>query len=135
MLHMTRVAFGCTDAADIPGRQAAFTVALADGRRAVLLSTRYGPTRAAEMAGGSLYWIIRHRLVARQALLGFEPLEGRTAILLAPDVVPVLATGRRAHQGWRYLAAEDAPPDLADAGDAASLPPAMAAELAALRLI
>lgn len=43
---------------------------------------------------------------------------------------------RRAHQGWRYLAEEDAPPDLGD-GDVAGevLPLKLASELARLGLV
>ncbi|QMW22871.1 DUF1489 family protein [Sandaracinobacteroides saxicola] len=133
MLHMSRVAFGCTEWTEIAERQAQFAGRGPDG--AVILTTRNGPTRAAEMAGGSLFWIIKHRIVARQALVGFRPLDGATAILLHPPVIPTLASARRSHQGWRYLTPEDAPPDLADAGDAAALPPELAAKLGALDLI
>ncbi len=101
------------------------------------ITTRYGPKRADEMLGGSLYWIIAHKLVARQLIAGFGEADGgRVAIRLALPLVPVLPVARRAHQGWRYLAATDAPPDLDSAmasGDA--LPPAMMADLAALGLI
>jgi hypothetical protein len=50
--------------------------------------------------------------------------------------VPVRAYPRPAHQGWRYLAGADAPPDF-DANDAdlGALPAALANELAALQLI
>lgn len=132
-LHMSRVAFGCAAWEEIAGRQRAFAGRHADGH--VVLATRNGPTRRAEMADGSLFWIIKHRIVARQALRGFEPHERGTAILLDPAVVPVLAVPRRSHQGWRYLVAADSPPDLADAGDAAALPPELAAALAGLALL
>ena len=42
---------------------------------------------------------------------------------------------RRAHQGWRYLAAEDAPPLLDSASGVADLPPELARELSNLALI
>jgi hypothetical protein len=84
----------------------------------MFMTTRYRPKRADEMAGGSLYWIIKHQLVARANLIGFEEAEGgRTNIIVEARVIPVIPTPRRAHQGWRYLPPEDAPADLAD-GDA-----------------
>lgn len=77
----------------------------------------------------------------RQRLLGFE--EGTKAdgsrcclILLDPALVPVRPVPRRAFQGWRYLDAADAPPDLGKGGkDVASLPPKMRRDLAELGLL
>jgi hypothetical protein len=104
----------------------------------VPLVTRFMPKRADELVGGSLYWSIKHRIVARQTLLGFAAREEdkRTVISLDPDLVPTRAWPKRAHQGWRYLAASDAPQDLAGGEDGiGELPPPLAAALAAVALI
>ncbi|HYD36377.1 MAG TPA: DUF1489 family protein, partial [Allosphingosinicella sp.] len=88
--------------------------------------------------GGSIYWIVKHRIAARQTIIGFAEREQdrRTIIRLDPSLVPVRALPRRAHQGWRYLAAEDAPLDLAgDDSGLAELPPELSARLASLALI
>lgn len=100
------------------------------------------PKRQTElMDGGSLYWVIKGVIQARQLLAGFE--EGHKAdgsrsclILLDPKLVPVRPVPRRAFQGWRYLDADDAPADLgrADKG-AAAMPPKMRRELAELGLL
>lgn len=103
----------------------------------ILMTTRYRPKRHEEIIGGSLYWIIKHQLVARANLIGFEDAEGgRTDIVLEARVIPVVPMPRRAHQGWRYLAAEDTPPDLAN-GDAGieQLPGDMIAALAQAGLV
>jgi hypothetical protein len=102
------------------------------------MTTRYLPKRHAEMIGGSLYWIIEHALVARSEIIGFEQRseDGRWTIRLAPKLVLVHPKAKRAHQGWRYLADKDAPPDLAEgevAGDA--LPVRMVRELSKLGLV
>ncbi len=136
MLHLTKVAVGCADVEALAARHAERS---ADDGLAWCL-TRYMPTRSRELAGGSLFWIIRHTLVARQAIAGFAMVETewgtKCRIALEPAPVPVLATPRRAHQGWRYLAADDAPRDLADAGgDLAAVPPAMMRELQSLWLV
>jgi hypothetical protein len=133
MLHMTRVAFGCSSLADL----AASIDSRSSGGR-VFLTTRYIPKRASEIAGGgSLYWIIKHQLVARADVIGFEPDgQGRHHIILAAKVIPVATMPRRAHQGWRYLEPTDAPRDLMDGdikGD--ELPPELIGELAGLSLL
>ncbi|ARS26998.1 DUF1489 domain-containing protein [Sphingomonas sp. KC8] len=132
MLHMTKVAVGCSSLDILRDRIGAHA---ANGTAAI--HTRYRPTRADEMVGGSLYWIIAHRLVARQTILGFEEAEGgRCVIRVDARLVPVRARPKRAHQGWRYLAAADAPDDF-DGGDAdvSAMPKAMIDELSALSLI
>jgi hypothetical protein len=132
-LHMSKVAVGCASLDALQRRQQA---RLKDG--VVPVTTRFRPKRADELVGGSLYWIVKHRIAARQTILGFgeAPGERRTIIRLDPDLVPVRAQPKRAHQGWRYLAPGDAPPDFAGAGDGTELlPPNLAAQLAVLALI
>jgi hypothetical protein len=86
--------------------------------------TRMRPRRAGEvLAGGSLYWVIGGAVLARQAILGLEPVTdedgtARCAILLDPEIIRTEAQPRRPFQGWRYLAPGDAPPDLPDWGAA-----------------
>lgn len=100
------------------------------------MTTRYLPRRHEEMIGGSLYWIIDHAIVARSEILGFEQREdGRWTIRLAPRLILVQPRARRAHQGWRYLAEEEAPPDIENGtqeGDI--LPGSLVKELAKLGL-
>jgi hypothetical protein len=133
-LHMTKVAYGCASLDELTTRVAGRIAS--EGR--MFMTTRYIPKRHDEIAGqGSLFWIIKHQLIARAAILGFEQnAEGRWDIMLEPRVIPVRPLPRRAHQGWRYLAAADAPADLQDGeatGDA--MPPALIGELADLSLI
>ena len=85
--------------------------------------TRHAPKRAEELlAGGSLYWVIKGQIAARQRLIGFEDVideEGvkRCALLLAPEVIRTAPRPKRPFQGWRYLSAADAPADLSQSGD------------------
>lgn len=79
-----------------------------------LMTTRYLPKRHEEMKGGSLYWIHDHAIVARSPIMAFEQREdARWHIRLEPKLILVQAQYKRAHQGWRYLAEDKAPPDLA----------------------
>lgn len=131
-LHLTKVAFACDSVDFLRSRLEARAAA-----GGVALTTRYLPKRHAEIDGGSLFWVLKHQLVGRSPILGFGEAEGgRTAILLEPKLVLVQARPKRAHQGWRYLEAADAPPDLGDMeGGAAELPPSLIGELAGLGLL
>ncbi|MFN7177634.1 MAG: DUF1489 family protein, partial [Thermaurantiacus sp.] len=73
-LHLSRVAFGSRSLEDIARFRDMFAVTMVDGRRAGRITSRRTPRRADELQGGSLYWIIAHTLVARQTILGVEPL-------------------------------------------------------------
>lgn len=131
MLHITKVAVGCADLDSLDER---LRDRVADGESSIL--TRYRPTRHDELIGGSIYWIIKHQLVARSRIVGFAEAEGRWRVRLDPALVSVRVRPRRAHQGWRYLDDENAPPDLDGAiDDCAALPPALMGRLASLLLI
>jgi hypothetical protein len=103
--------------------------------------TRMWPKRAEDLlAGGSLYWVFKGAILARQRILRLDEVLGgdgiaRCAIVLDPEVVRTTAATRRPFQGWRYLKAEDAPRDLPKArkGDD-SLPPELDAMLAEIGL-
>lgn len=132
-LHLTKVAFGIATLDDFIGRWKA-----REGEPPYELGTRYLPKRWEAIAGhGSLFWVLRHQLVARSAIVGFGELPGgRTAIRLDPRLVLVEARPKRAHQGWRYLEPADAPRDLGTGGDGVgALPPDLIGRLAELALI
>jgi hypothetical protein len=132
-LNISKVAVGCGSLDALAARQRA---RLAGG--VVPIVTRFRPKRADELLGGSIYWIVKHRLTVRQAILGFAEREDdrRTIIRLDPELVPVRARPKRAHQGWRYLLAADAPPDLdGDDDGLLALPPLLSMKLAGLALI
>lgn len=136
MLHLTKIAVGCASVEALADRHR--DRAANEGQAYCL--TRFMPTPAAELTGGSLFWIIKHTLVARQAIVGFDMVETewgtKCRIALATVPVAVRATPRRAHQGWRYFAGNDAPRDLdASDGDVTAMPAGMVRELAALWLV
>ena len=103
--------------------------------------TRHAPRRAEELLdGGSMYWVIKGRVAARQRLIGFEKEtdeEGRKFcfIQLDPELVPTASRRHRAFRGWRYLKADDAPPDQPKRQGEEDFPPEMAAELRELGLL
>lgn len=130
-LHLTKVAVGCRDLDSLRRRMAA----RASGGE-VRIATRMRPRRSEELVGGCLYWIVAHRLIARQAILRFDDRpDGRIDIVCSSALEPVVPTHRRAHQGWRYLEEEKAGRSEADLSGVAELPPGLFGKLAALALV
>ena len=130
-LHLTKVAFACRDLDALKERIA---------RRAVgdevRIATRMRPKRAAELVGGNLYWIVKHRLIAGLEILRFEDREdGRIDIVCSAELRTVAPMPRRAHQGWRYLEEADAPSEHDDGSGIGTLPPQLYGRLAALALV
>ena len=133
-LHLTKIAYRAESPATLR-RWLEGEAAGANGE--ARLTTRYLPKRHQEMAGGSLYWIHQHAIIGRSPMLGFEQKpEGRWWIRLEPRLISVHPSAKRAHHGWRYLADEDAPPDLGNGDDRGDvLPGQLVSELAKLWLI
>lgn len=102
--------------------------------------TRQTPKRGEELLdGGSIYWVIKGFVCARQKLVELRPLEvdgvPHCGLVLAPELVAVRARPYRAFQGWRYLEAKDAPEDMAQGAVDAAMPEKMRRELMALGLL
>lgn len=104
-------------------------------------TTRMVPKRLDDLLGkGSLYWVIKGQISARQRLIDIRPFTdadgiGRCRLVLEPVLVPVTPRPCRPFQGWRYLAAKDAPQDIAAVGDLGEMPEMMRRELAELGLL
>ena len=130
-LHLTKVALSCRDLDSLKRR--------IEGRAVggeVRVPTRMRPRRSAELIGGSLHWIVRHRLIAAQEILRLEDRDdGRIDIVCSAKLVPLSPTPRRAHQGWRYLEEADAPTADGDGSGLGLLPPELYGRLAALALV
>ena len=130
-LHLTKVAFGCRTIEALEKRVAART---RDGE--VRIATRMRPKRSDELIGGSIYWIIKHRLIACQQILRLDDRnDGRIDIVCSGDLILIPPSPRRAHQGWRYLEDDSAPSVTGDSSGIADLPPRLYGKLATLALV
>ena len=101
------------------------------------------PKRRAELLdGGSLYWVIKGLVQVRQRLGDVR--EGTREdgtpcclLILKNELIAVRPLPRRPFQGWRYLDADDAPPDLNRRATSAigTMPPRLRKQLAELGLL
>lgn len=120
-LNLVKLCVGCHTIEDLASWQKerlAQMRAAGDRKPRLFHRTFQRPKRDAEiLEGGSLYWVMKGIITARQPIVGFgegTKNDGRPCCLILLDrkLVPVRPTPRRAFQGWRYLSEEDAPPDL-----------------------
>ena len=105
-------------------------------------TTRMMPKRRDELLdGGSLYWVIKGNVQARQRLLDVRPFTdsagiSRCDLVMEQIVRPTQWQPKRTFQGWRYFRTEDVPADLTEDTQALKdMPDAMRTELLELGLL
>lgn len=99
--------------------------------------TRMWPRRESELLnGGSIYWVIKGVIQARQTVLRLDEVIGndgirRCGIVMDDEIIRTQAATRRPFQGWRYLEPIDSPADLTSGAKAQDdLPPELMTALA-----
>jgi hypothetical protein len=144
-IHLIKLCVGCDSIKDLKGWVAErIKAAKKKGQPPYHIHiTRMTPKRIEEvLAGGSLYWVIRGEIAAREKLIAIEPFRdrdgiGRCRLVMQPKVIAVSPRPMRAFQGWRYFEATSAPPDLtrSAASGVAAMPEPMRRELRDLGLL
>jgi hypothetical protein len=144
-LHLIKLAVGCDSVRELK-EWVAERMATAKKKglpQRHIHITRMTPKREEEiLAGGSLYWVIRGEIAAREKIIAIEPFRdkdgiGRCRIVMQPKVIAVSPRPMRPFQGWRYLNPDSAPPDLGKtaAKGVAAMPEPMRRELRDLGLL
>lgn len=143
-LHLIKLSVGATSIKDLKGWVAErVKQAKAKGLppRHIHI-TRMTPKRDEELLdGGSIYWVIKGEIAAREKILAIEPFRdkdgiGRCRLVMEPKLIAVSPRPMRAFQGWRYLDPKSAPPDLGKAAaSVAAMPEPMRRELRDLGLL
>jgi hypothetical protein len=143
-LHLLKLCVGAESIADLKDWIASRLDEMARNGEVVEQrhTTRMVPTRLVELLdGGSLFWVIKGHIAARQPLIDIRPFTdsdgiGRCHLVLVPSVIPVDPRPCRPFQGWRYLKDDTTPPDLDKIGyDVSAMPEPMRRELRALGLL
>jgi hypothetical protein len=142
MLHLIKLCVGCDSLSELVAWQKhRLKEKKARGQKPELIHiTRQMPKRADELLdGGSLYWVIKGQIAARQRLKELRPLRVKgvphCGLVYDKTLVAVRPRPRSAFQGWRYFEPKDAPPDLVAAAGDKNLPEMLRRELAALGLL
>ena len=129
-LSLTKVAMGCRDFDMLAQR-----VRSRASGGVLRVPTRMRPRRADELVGGNLYWIVRHRLVGCNAILGIADRDdGRVDIVCSAELERIAPVHKRAHQGWRYYESGSLS-EQEDGSGLSALPPPLYGRLAALALV
>jgi hypothetical protein len=143
-LNILKLAVGCDSIADLEGwiEETRALFARLGRPYEQMHTTRMVPRRMGEiLPGGSLYWVVKGQIACRQRLVDIRPFTdgegiGRCQLVLEPVVHPVRPRPCRPFQGWRYLGAAEAPPDLGSASAAvAEMPDELRRELSSLGLL
>jgi hypothetical protein len=138
MINILKLCVGADSVEDLLDWQRSQRPQWPDGK--AIHVTRMWPRREAEVLEGSLYWVIKGVIQARQRILDLQEVNlgdgiPRCALVLDAEVIRTEAAPRRPFQGWRYLDPKDSPRDLPK-GRAKDdpLPPKLAQALAELGL-
>lgn len=143
VLHLIKLCVGADSIEDLREwvSQRSLTAMAAGLEPHSVHTTRMIPKRMEELLdGGSLYWVIKGQVQARQKLLDIRSFTGgdgitRCDLVLGPEVIETSPAPKRPFQGWRYLKDEEAPRDLGGSGLADDMPSDLRRELAELGLL
>lgn len=140
-IHLIKLSVGSENFADLAAWQKQHLKHMKEkGKKPELIHvTRHMPKRAEEVLdGGSIYWVIKGWIVARQKMLELRPMKRNgvphCGLIYDKKMIPVEGRQRRAFQGWRYLDPKDASPDMIGRDGDNALPEALRQELKALGL-
>lgn len=139
-MHLIKLCVGADSITDLTNWQAQ---RLKDMKRAkqtpeLIHITRHMPKRAEEVLdGGSLYWVIKGYICARQQLLELRPITyngtPHCGLVYDKELIRVVPRAHRPFQGWRYFDPKSAPKDMA--ANSADMPEKLQRELAAIGLL
>lgn len=137
-VNLLKLSVGTESVADLAAWHASMAARWPKGKTVHV--TRMWPKREDDLlAGGSIYWVIKGVVQARQAICDLQRVTGpdgkpHCAIILHAPLIRTASVPRRPFQGWRYLEPADSPPDLGGSPADDRLPEGLAAALSDLGL-
>ncbi len=113
-IHLKKLCVGAKEIEDLYERQNS----IREKHGETIHITRMFPKQHAElMDGGSIFWVFKGFIKARQLIKNIDVYVGhdsirRCKITLSEDIVLTAHKKERPFQGWRYLKVKDAPNDI-----------------------
>ena len=113
-IHLKKLCVGATEIKDLYDRQDLIRKKYDE----TIHITRMFPKKHLDlMDGGSIFWVFKGFIKARQLIKGIDVYIGqdsirRCKITLSEDIVLTTHKKERPFQGWRYLNVQDAPKDI-----------------------
>jgi hypothetical protein len=141
-VHLIKLSVGSDSVSDLQSwQQQRLKEKKRKGQKPELIHiTRHMPKRADEVLnGGSIYWVIKGFICARQTLIELRPVTWngikQCGLVYDKEVIRVSPRPYRAFQGWRYFDPKDAPLDLPKGKHLDAMPEKLQRELGALGLL
>ena len=112
-IHLKKLCVGANDVRDLFKRQEFIRQKYSE----TIHITRMFPKKYQDLLdGGSIYWIFKGYMRARQNIIGIDRFMGddkikRCKILLSKEIMLTAPKKTRPFQGWRYLEKKDIPKD------------------------
>ena len=112
-IHLKKLCVGANDVRDLFNRQEFIRQKYSE----TIHITRMFPKKYQDLLdGGSIYWIFKGYMRARQNIIGIDRVMGndkikRCKILLSKEIMLTVPKKTRPFQGWRYLEKKDIPKD------------------------
>tara|TARA_Y100001970_G_scaffold23408_1_gene27463 strand:+ start:1738 stop:2160 length:423 start_codon:yes stop_codon:yes gene_type:complete len=112
-IHLKKLCVGAIDVRDLSNRQSY----IRQKYNETIHITRMFPKKYNELLdGGSIYWVFKSYIRARQNIIGIDRIIGddnikRCKILLSKEIMLTYPKKTRPFQGWRYLQNKDVPKD------------------------
>ena len=135
-IHLVKLSVGTKSIEDLTEWQSSSVMQSSDSCPRHV--TRMWPKREEELLnGGSIYWVFRGLILARQEIIGFQEIIGqdkisRCGLILSTVIYKTKPQPKKAFQGWRYLKNEDSPIDVGKYNQKEALPDSMELELSRL---
>ena len=143
-INLIKLCVGAENISDLARRQTQKKSITNDTKSTpqIIHVTRMWPKREKELiAGGSIYWVFKGLILARQQIDGLKEIKGsdgikRCGLILNQKIFKTEPKPKRAFQGWRYLTKTDSPKDLGQySQEESELPRNMQIELTKLGIL
>tara|TARA_A100001011_G_C13770856_1_gene619151 strand:+ start:39 stop:536 length:498 start_codon:yes stop_codon:yes gene_type:complete len=118
IVHLIKLCVGAQNVSDLYNWQKNRIIYSKNSKKtSTFLVTRMRPKREVEILnGGSIFWVFKGLILARQKIIGFDNFIGednilKCKIMLDKTIILTEPYQKKPFQGWRYFKVQNAPKD------------------------